>query len=103
MRDHLPEEHNVFAAALPELVEHFEAAAKHSGDYAFVLDSITEDLRRAHTAVELHGVEKSTRAIDSAKQTLIAIAEEPDFAALGGALAGALNITQKHQKKGPGL
>lgn len=100
MRDNLPKEHDVFAAALPELVAHFEQASKHSGDYAFVIDSIADDLRRAYNSVSVHGVDASTRALDSARQTLIAISEEPDFAALGGALAGALHITQKHQKKG---
>lgn len=99
MRDRLTNDHDSFAAALPEMRAHFEGASKASGQYAFVLDSIADDLRRAEQSVVSYGVTDSARAINTARQTLIAIYEEPDFGAIGGEIAAAADIAQRHHKK----
>jgi len=103
MRDLLPDDHDVFAAALPEMRAHFETAAQHRGDYGFVYRSIADDLARAERSVAEYGVADSKAAINTARQTLIAISEEPDFGALGGDIAAALHIAQRHQKKAGGF
>lgn len=103
MKDQLPHDHDVFAAALPELRQHFETAAERAGHYDFVYRSIADDLSRAENSVAANGVANSAQAINSARNTLIAISEEPDFGALGHDLAAALHITQSHQKKAKGF
>ncbi len=105
MRDRLPADHDAFASALPEMRAHFEGASKVSGQYSFVLDSIADDLRRAEVSVEAYGVADSARVINTARQTLIAIYEEPDFGAIGGEIAVAADIAQRHHKrlKTPGV
>jgi len=103
MKDQLPHDHDVFASALPELRAHFETAAQGSGDYAFVYRSIADDLSRAERSVAEAGIANSAGVINTARQTLIAISEAPDFGALGGDIAAALHITQRHQKKAGGL
>ncbi len=105
MRDRLIADHHAFASALPEMRAHFEDASKVSGQYSFVLDSIADDLRRAEQSVEAYGVVESERVINTARQTLIAIYEEPDFGAIGREISTAADIAQRHHKnlKAPGV
>ena len=105
MKERLPQEHHIFAAALPDLRAHFEEAAQKTPSYAFVFHSIAYDLRRAEQSVAESGVAASKTPIETARGTLIAIAHEPDFGALGGDMEAALEIALTHQKKmhNPGL
>lgn len=105
MRDLLPHDHHSFASALPEMREHFENAAKSGGDYSFIFRSIAEDLRNVEAQVLQNGVAGSRQAIDTARHSMILVYEEPDFGAVGGELAAAAAIAQRHHNKrgNPGL
>lgn len=105
MRDLLPSDHHSFASALPEMREHFENAAKSGGHYSFIFRSIADDLRSVEEKVQQNGVNGSRQAIDIARQAMIMVYEEPDFGAVGGELATAAAIAQRHHKKlgNPGL
>ena len=99
MRDRLPQEHDVFAAALPDLRAHFEQAAQNSADYTFIFGSIADDMRRAEQHVAENGVVASGQHIERARQTLISISEATDYHVLGGDLEAAVNIAVAHSKR----
>jgi hypothetical protein len=104
MRDRLPEEHQVFAAALPDIRAHFEAAAKRSPDHHFVLNSIAEDLRETERRI----ASSITGAghLERSRNTLIHAAEGSNYyPMIAHEFEVALEIALYHQKKlkGPGF
>lgn len=100
MKDIFPEEHCVIAAALPEMRAHFEHASRNAPDYAFMFDSLAHDMRQAEHAVAEKGVAASRHIIENARQSVIAIAEAPDYyGVIAGDLDAAAFIALSHRKK----
>jgi hypothetical protein len=104
MRNRLPEEHHVFAAALPDIRAHFEDAAKRSPDHFFVLNTIAEDLRETERRIACSVI--SAVHLERSRATLIHAAEGSDYyPMIAHEFETALDIALHHQKrlKGPGL
>lgn len=104
MRNRLPEEHHVFAAALPDIRAHFEDAAKRSPDHHFVLNTIAEDLRETERRIAASVAGKAH--IERSRNTLIHAAEGSDYyPMIAHEFEVALEIVLHHQKKlkGPGF
>jgi hypothetical protein len=103
MRDRLPEEHHIFAAALPDIRAHFEDAARRGGDHSFILNAIAEDLRQAERLIALSGMEP--QHLHRARFNLLAAAEGVDYyPMIAHEFDAALDIALDHQRKlkGPG-
>ncbi len=92
MKNRLTDDHDIFAAALPDMRAHFETAAKSPSDYAFLHRAIAEDLRSAENHVALNGVGASASHINNARQSIIAISEQPEFY---GVIAVDLDVAAK--------
>ncbi|TAL37306.1 MAG: hypothetical protein EPN97_05620 [Alphaproteobacteria bacterium] len=104
MRNRLPEEHHVFAAALPDIRAHFEDAAKRSPDHFFVLNTIAEDLKQAEERLAANGPD--SRYLESIRVTLIHAAEGVHYyPMIAHEFETALDIALHHQRriKGPGF
>lgn len=104
MRNRLPEEHHVFAAALPDIRAHFEDAAKRSPDHFFILNCIAEDLRETERRIA-SSITGAAR-IELSRNTLIHAAEGSDYyPMIAHEFEVALEIALHHQKrlKGPGF
>ncbi len=104
MRDKLPEEHHVFAAALPDMRAHFEEASRRSPDHSFVLDHIADELRQAEHLVASNNAEP--RHFERLRMNLITAAEGAHYYPLvAHEFDAALDIALSHQKKlkTPGL
>ncbi|HYD17553.1 MAG TPA: hypothetical protein VEF76_03645 [Patescibacteria group bacterium] len=100
MKNRLTDDHNAFAAALPDMRAHFESAAKAAPDYEFLYRTIADDLRTAEYSVASNGVENSLQHIDNARRSIIAIAEQPEFyGVIAGDLHAAADIATSYAKK----
>ena len=100
MKNQLTDDHDIFAAALPDMRAHFETAAKSTSDYAFLHRAIAEDLRAAETHVANNGVEASASHINNARASIIAISEQPEFyGVIAVDLDVAAKITNDYAKK----
>lgn len=100
MKNRLTEDHDIFAAALPDMRAHFETAAQSTSDYAFLHRAIAEDLRAAETHVANNGVEASANHINNARASMLAIAEQPEFyGVIAVDLDVAAKITNEYAKK----
>lgn len=100
MKNRLTDDHDIFAAALSDMRAHFETAAKSPSDYSFLHRAIAEDLRAAENHVALNGVEASANHINNARQSMIAIAEQPEFyGVIAVDLDVAAQITNDYAKK----
>jgi hypothetical protein len=104
MKDRLPEEAHIFAAAIPDMRAHFESAAARSPDYRFVLASIAEDLAQAEADIFATGTD--SRRVAMSRFNLIAAAEGSDYYPLiAHEFESALEICLAHQRrmKGPSV
>ena len=103
MRDKLPEDHDIFIAAISDMRLHFEDAAKRSPDHSFVLESVAYDLLQAERLISGNGLEPLH--VERARVNLILAAEGSHYYPMvAHEFDAALDIALEHQRKlkGPG-
>ena len=103
MRDKLPEDHDIFIAAVTDMRLHFEDAAKRSPDHSFVLESVAYDLLQAE---RLFAGSFDPLHVERARSNFIVAAEGSHYYPMvAHEFDAALDIALGHQRKlkGPGV
>lgn len=91
MKSHFPEDDSIFAAALPEIRAHFEAAVSSRRENCTILSAILDDLR---------GAESDTTRIPATRAQFVSMTGAlQDFPILSAEVEAAAHICRTHEKK----
>ena len=91
MKSHFTEDERIFAAALPDIRAHFEAAVGSRREECTILGAILADLRGAES--------DNTRIAATRAQFVVMSGALQDFPILAAEVEAAASICRTHEKK----